>query len=434
MSATADAGGFRRAFGVPEFRALWTAVAIMRAGNQLGRVALAVLAYERTGSAAVTALVYALTLLPALIGGPLLGGLADRYPRRRLIVACGLARAVLIALVAVPSIPLPVLCALLFASQLLESPAVSAQMAMTPDILPKDAYQAGIAIQHLTSQIVTLAGFAAGGVLVAAVGTTGSLLINAATFVAAALIAFRGVRFRPATGTRDSGGRAGRDGPAAGLRLLVGDRRLRSLLALAMLAGFQVVPEALASPYAAGLGQGTAVVGLLMASIPVGNVLGVFLLTRFVPTSARLRWLGPLACAASLPLLASAFLPGVATSLALWALIGLLGAYQVTANAEFVRITPTERRGQVLGIASSALVAAQGLGMLAGGLLAERMGMTGALAVAGIAGTVAGVPAALGWHRARTHPADDRAADAADGRSAGTADAGLREEAPRGRR
>ncbi|GGO77482.1 MFS transporter [Nonomuraea cavernae] len=404
------AGTFRRAFAVTEFRALWGAMAVVRAGTQLGRVALAVLAYERTGSAAVTALVYALTLVPALIGGPLLGGLADRHSRRGLIVVCGLARAALIALVAVPGIPLPVLCALIFASQLLESPAAAAQMALTPDILPKDVYQSGIAIQHLTSQIVSLAGFAAGGVLVAAVGTTGSLTINAVAFALAALIVLRGVRPHPAAGDAGAAGdgQGRRGGPLEGLRLLVSDHRLRGLLALAMLAGFQVVPEALAAPYAAGLGQGTVMVGLLMAAMPVGNVLGVFLFTRFCPTETRLRLLGPLACAASVPLLVSAVVPGPVAALLLWALVGALGAYQVTANAEFVRIVPTERRGQVLGIASSALVAVQGIGMIVGGLLATNIGVAGALGVAGAAGLAAGVPAALAWRRARAGQAPGR--------------------------
>ena len=149
-------GGLWRALKVPEFRALWAATAIGRAGAQIGRVALAVLAYQRTGSASVTALVYALTLVPALVGGPLLGGLADRYPRRRLIVVCGLARALLVAPAAVPAIPLPVLAVLILVSQLLESPAVAAQIAVTPDVLPPPVYRAGVAIQQLTAQLVAL--------------------------------------------------------------------------------------------------------------------------------------------------------------------------------------------------------------------------------------------------------------------------------------
>ena len=57
--------------------------AVSVAGDQLARVALTVLVYGRTGSAAWAAATYALTFLPALLGGVLLGGLADRYRAAR---------------------------------------------------------------------------------------------------------------------------------------------------------------------------------------------------------------------------------------------------------------------------------------------------------------------------------------------------------------
>ncbi|TDC07367.1 hypothetical protein E1267_13605 [Nonomuraea longispora] len=44
-----------------------------------------------------------------------------------------------------------------------------------------------------------------------------------------------------------------------GLRLVAGHRALRSLLGLAMLSGFHVIPEAIAVPYAASFGLGTPV-------------------------------------------------------------------------------------------------------------------------------------------------------------------------------
>lgn len=63
-----------------EFATLWVAYALSLAGDQLARVALAVLVFDATGSPAVTALAYAVTFLPWLVGGPLLAGLGDRYP------------------------------------------------------------------------------------------------------------------------------------------------------------------------------------------------------------------------------------------------------------------------------------------------------------------------------------------------------------------
>lgn len=68
---------FREVLGIAEFRALWLAELQSIAGDQLARVALTVLVFSRTNSAAWTGLTYALTYLPDLIGGPLLAGLAD---------------------------------------------------------------------------------------------------------------------------------------------------------------------------------------------------------------------------------------------------------------------------------------------------------------------------------------------------------------------
>jgi len=56
-----------------EFRLLWLADAQSLLGDQLARVALSVLVYDRTGSGLVTAAVYALTFPPALFGSVLLG-------------------------------------------------------------------------------------------------------------------------------------------------------------------------------------------------------------------------------------------------------------------------------------------------------------------------------------------------------------------------
>ncbi|RJL22940.1 MFS transporter [Bailinhaonella thermotolerans] len=398
-------GAGLRAFAVAEFRGLWAGALLSRAGDQLARVALTVLVYQRTGSAALTAAVYALTLVPALLGGPLLGWLADRHPRRELMIACDVTRTVLVALMVVPGMPLPVIGVLVFASHLLESPSKAARVALLPEVLPAPVYPAGVAINFFTSQLMTLAGFAAGGVVVALTGPLTSLAVDAATFAAAAALTALTVRRRPAAG-RDGPGRSWWSSTTAGLRLIAGTPSLRSLLGLATLAAFHVIPEAIAVPYAHALGLGTAEAGVMMAAVPVGTLLGVVLLTTFVPERLRPRLMGPLALAACLPLVASLLRPGFAVVLVLWALMGVCTAYQVSANAEFVRLAPNEQRGQAVGLASSALVAVQGLGVLLGGALVEWAGPAGGLAIAGLLGVAASVPPAIGWSRARPpdHP------------------------------
>ena len=94
--------GLGQALRVPEFRALWAAELVSVAGDQLARVGLSVLVFGRTGSAAWAAATYALTFLPALVGGVLLGRLADRHPRRQVMIVCDLVRALLVALMVLP--------------------------------------------------------------------------------------------------------------------------------------------------------------------------------------------------------------------------------------------------------------------------------------------------------------------------------------------
>src|SRR2546427_98864 len=131
----ADRVRFTDVLRVREFRALWIADAQSGAGDQLARVALSLLVFERTSSSALTALTYALTFLPALVGGALLSGLADRYPRRTVMIVCDLLRAGLVGLMALPQLPLWALGGLLILAVLIGSPFLAAENALIPDIL-----------------------------------------------------------------------------------------------------------------------------------------------------------------------------------------------------------------------------------------------------------------------------------------------------------
>src|ERR1700761_2838438 len=148
-----EAGRHRRApekrasygevFAVREFRWLWLAQVLSFAGDQFAQVAIAILVFRRTDSAFLTALTYALTYLPPIVGGPLLSGLADLFPRRRIMIACDLIRAGLVALMAIPSMPFAGLCGLLFLTVLLGAPFTSARSALLPDVLPGDKFVVG---------------------------------------------------------------------------------------------------------------------------------------------------------------------------------------------------------------------------------------------------------------------------------------------------
>ena len=201
-----------------EFRALWTAYAQSVLGDQLARVALALLVFDRTDSPAWTAATYALTTLPALLSGVLLSGLADRFPRRTVMISCDLIRALLVALMALRGTPLPLLAALLVLAQLAEAPFGAAQGALLPTVLGERMYERGQRVMLITHQAGQLVGFAGGGVLVALLGTHNSLAVDAVTFLLSAVLIRTGVRSRAIQGDGERTTRLGAQvGSAAAL-------------------------------------------------------------------------------------------------------------------------------------------------------------------------------------------------------------------------
>ncbi|GAB3439999.1 MFS transporter [Actinophytocola sediminis] len=392
------AGGVGEALRVREFRYLWLAELASIAGDQLARVALAVLVYGRTGSAVWAAVTYALTFLPALLGGLVLSWLADRFRRREVMVVADLLRAVLVAVMAVPALPLWVVCGLLVVVVFLGSPFAAAQGALLPEVLPGELYERGLAVRQITSQSAQLVGFAGGGVLVAVLSPPVALLANALTFVLSAMLIRFGVADRPRPGAArtDKG-----SGTAAVLASIATDPRRRALVLLAWLVGWYVVPEGLAAPYADQLGLGAAAVGVLMAADPLGSVLGAWLFTRFVPSRVRSRLTGVLAVAAGIPLVLTLFRPGLPVTVVLWGLSGAFStAYLLQTQADFIRATPDTDRGRAVGVAASGIVAGQGVAVLVGGMLADLWDPATAVAIAGSVGAVLAAAVAVAGHRA----------------------------------
>ena len=382
------------ALAVREFRPLWLAEAISIAGDQLAKVALALAVYGRTGSALWSAVVYALSFLPALAGGLGLSQLADRYPRRTLMVGCAAAQAVLVALMAVPGMPLAAMCALLVGVGIAQAPALAAQNALTREVIADDElYYRSQDLRGITTNTVMLAGLAGAGLLVAAIGSSNALLLDAGTFALAALLVRVQVAERPAAGGE-------RTHWAAGIHYIRSQPRLRALLGLSWLVGLAVVPEGLAAPLAAQLHAPSGAVGWLLAADPLGYVFGTFLLSRFVPIELRQRWLGGLAVASVAVLVVFAIQPSLLVALLLLAVAGAAGAYQVTVAATFTSWVPNDVRGGALGVARTGLRVAQGLGVAAGGAVAQLVGSAGtAIVLAGVLGVVLAVPTALVWRR-----------------------------------
>lgn len=422
---------YREVFGVREFRFLFLAHLLSLIGDELARVALAILVFDSTDSPFLTAATFGISYAPWLLGGPFLATIADHFPRRTVLVVTDVGRGLVVACLALPGLPLWALLAMLFLASLLAPPFESARSALMPDVLDGDRYAVGTSVTNISSQLAQVLGFVGGGVLVLAISAQGALLVNAATFLVSAALVRWGVGQRPAPA--DPGGpptTLWRE-TVAGLLIL---RRNAVLLRIVFLLWvgqlFVTAPEGVAAPFVAEFGYGSVGVGLLLAANPVGLVIGGVVVGRLCPPALRERLTYPLAVFSVVPLILAGLVDNFVLVLVLFALSGFGASYLIPLNVSFVRAVPPAFRGRAFGAAVSGLYACQGLAILVSGAAAERISASAVVTWSGILGLLAllvlgvarlrgssGRPAGAG--RAHTEPAGS-APSAHESKASGT--------------
>jgi MFS family permease len=397
---------FRDVFTVAEFRALWVAQLLSVVGDQLARVALTVLVYDRTRSALLAAVTFVVSIVPTFVGGVTLAWLADRYPRRTVMIASDLARCALVLVMAISGVPLAGLVLLLFLVTLIGAPFSSARAAVYPDVLTGDRYVLGTAVTLTTFQFAQVLGFAAGGVAAGFLGTRWSLVIDAVTFAVSALIVRVRVRPRPAPVARGHHETSRLAGVIAGARLVFARPALRIPMLFGWLAAFYNAPEGVVTPLARDLHGGAATVGVVLAAAALGETVGAIVLSRFVAPPVRLRLVGPLAVGTCAVLILFFWQPGLPGSLLILVASGLCASYQIAANAAFVTAAPDEQRSQAFGLAQGGMSLGQGIVLILAGAAADSHSAARVIAVCGAVGTVVALAIAASW--ARGHQASGR--------------------------
>ncbi|MFF1780063.1 MFS transporter [Streptomyces virginiae] len=374
--------GYRSVFRVREFRTVFAAHLLSVFGVVVAEISLSVLVYRTTGSPLMSALTFALGFLPYVLGGTLLAGIADRHPARRVLVTCDLVCALCAAAMVAPGTPVAVLlvlrCAMAFVAPLFQG----TRNASLSDILGTgDAFVLGRSLLRMVAQSAQLIGFGLGGLLLTVLAPRAAIALTAAGFLGSALLLRLGTRSRPARG-------GARTSPLAGLRAVLGRRRLRALMLLFWLPPvFLVVPEALLAPYADGIGVGTAALGLMMCAMPVGTIAGELWAGSALTARTRSRIVIPLASAGLLPILLFALRPGLPVVLAALLLAGLAHAYTLGLDQWYVDAVPDELRGRAMTLLSTGLMTLQGVGMALAGLAAEFRPVHEVVTGAGVLGT-----------------------------------------------
>ena len=313
------------------------------------------------------------------------------------MILSDLGRFALIALAAVPGLPLPVLLLLIFASAMLAPPFQAARSALLPRILTGDRYVIGLSAQSIASQTAQMLGYAVGGTI-AAVNGHAALLINALSFGVSALLLWRGVRPRPAaTGpvVRRSLLRETGDG----VRLVFGHRVMRPIaLVVFGSVAILIVPEALAAAWAADLGGGSVTAGLLMAALPIGNLVGALSVRALAP-ARRLRLVKPLLLASPSMLVPALVDPPAAVVFLLGVCTGVTATVLVPLNGLFVSVLPQDFRARAFGVMQGGMQVSYAVAVLTTGALAELLSVPVMVGAWGVCGLVVMATAVRSWPR-----------------------------------
>jgi MFS family permease len=176
----------------PDFRRFWTARVVSLAGSSFTYVALPVLIYQRTGSPLLTGLVAAFEAIPYLLLGLVAGALADRWDRRRVMVAADLVSAV-----ALGSLPLADWLGVLTIPHILAaallSPTVfvffdAANFGALPALVGRDRIASANSAIWGAGTVVEIAFPLLAGALLAIVAAPTLIGFDSLTFVASALM------------------------------------------------------------------------------------------------------------------------------------------------------------------------------------------------------------------------------------------------------
>ena len=176
----------------PSFARLFAAIGISSLGDPLTQVATLVAIYTATGQAAAVALGFIAQALGTIVMSGALGGIADRFTRRPLLVSLELLRAAILVALALVGRSVWVLVPVLFVLAMINAVVQPARQAAVPGLVPVGLAGRANAMVATIGTLAGAAGFGLAGLILALTvqsnGTRVLFLVDAATFAMAAVI------------------------------------------------------------------------------------------------------------------------------------------------------------------------------------------------------------------------------------------------------
>ena len=386
------------ALGIRNYRLFFIGQGISNTGTWMQRIAQDWLVLQLTNSPLAVGITTALQFLPMLLLGLWGGLIADRFPKRRLLLmtqtAMGLLSTVLAVLVLTGSAHVWHVYAIAFGLGLATVVDNPARQTFVNEMVPHELVRNAVSLNSGNFQLARMTGPAIAGVLISAVGSGWAFGINAASYLAviAGLLMMRTSELQPQP-VRERGPGQIREG----LRYVRSQPQLLWPIVLVFFIGtFGYNWAIILSAYARNVfSSGAGVYGLFNTAIAGGSVVGALLAAR--RSTSRMFVLFASAIGVGLLLVLVGLTPWFWAFTGLLVLTGLLSVTFNTLGNSTVQLgSDPVLRGRVMSLYMLVFMGGTPLGSIVVGWVTERWGAPLALILSGAVCVVAaGVSAVL---------------------------------------
>ena len=266
-----------------EYRKLILASVINRFGDSVDAIAFTWMVYQITHSAAWSAIVFALNTLPNVVVQPFAGAIVEKMNKKHVIVATHLLRAAVITSFALlyraGLVNAPVMAIFTLVITTVESFNLPATSAYTMQVVKKEHMTCGMSLNTMLSSAASLAGTGVAGVIIATAGVSAAMMIDVATFVAAAVLISAMKAARAATATEETENKK-EQGKIEffldGFRYVASSRVICNYGLLAVALNFMLIPiNALQAPIAGEIFKmGGEILSIAGAFAAIGGIAG----------------------------------------------------------------------------------------------------------------------------------------------------------------
>ena len=377
---------------ITDFRRFWIAALVSNTGTWMQNAAIPYAVFELTGRSGAIGVTGLFQYLPFMLMGAVGGTLADRFPRRRLLMVTQSAMLVsalaLWALVASGAATVVSITALAFVFGLLGGITTPAWQAFVVELVPRDQLLGAVTLNSTQFNAARAVGPFLGGIVIAAFGVQTAFLVNALSFLAviAVLVVIRsagGSRPRRADGLAETGVISG---------LVEAARHIRHSPPILACCIAIVAVAGLGSPlfnFLPVYGEEEFMVtgwrlGLLFGAGGIGSLIFAPALLVLAPRVPRARLLASAMALYGLGIIGVGLSTAYAAAVAGLMVFGAayLGIAS-TMNTTIQLVVPDHLRGKVIALYLMCLTGALPLGLLVWGLVSEWIGLRPTTVAAG---------------------------------------------------